>query len=182
MAQDNLERFVIKNRDAFDEDVPSLKVWANIERQMVKERTNRFSIIKVSKIAAAIVFLLSVGATMGVYMTKSNPTSGISQLASIDPELMEMEQFYQEQIQEKMTVLVDYEQQESIKDDFAQLDSTMEELKDELRLAPEGMEEEIIENLIKTYQTKIFILERVLSRLNTTNHKKDFSHEQEVSI
>jgi hypothetical protein len=58
----------------------------------------------------------------------------------------------------------------------------MLELREELLNAPEGKEEEIINNLIKTYQTKVSILERVLERVQSTNHKKVNHNENEISI
>lgn len=182
MAQDNLERFILSNREAFDDDVPGLRVWANIERQLPPERSNRFSLLKISKIAAAILVLISFGAFLGIYFTGGNQLSSIAQIDDINPELIELERFYQKEIQEKINVLVSYEQDPGVIEDIEQLDNTMKELKNELSIAPDGKEEEIIENLIKTYQTKIFILERVLSRLSTTNHKNVVPHESEISI
>ncbi len=43
----------------------------------------------------------------------------------------------------------------------------MEELRLELEVAPRGAEEQIVTNLIRSYQIKVKILERVLERIGS---------------
>ena len=67
--------------------------------------------------------------------------------------------------------------------DLEQLDLTMQELRQELLRAPKGQEEQIIENLIRSYQTKVQILERVLERVQSTQQPNTLKPlDNEVSI
>ena len=45
----------------------------------------------------------------------------------------------------------------------------MDELRLELEVAPRGAEEQIVTNLIRSYQIKVKILERVLERIGSDN-------------
>jgi hypothetical protein len=182
MAHDNLERFIRDNRPLFDDEVPNLKIWGNIERQLPSKAPLKAKTFRLASIAAAVIFLLSAGAAIGVYWIGPQKVPQLAEMHNIDPEVLQMEQFYQSQIQEKYQVLSSYQEDPVVRQDFEQLDQTMLELREELLNAPEGKEEEIIENLIKTYQTKVFILERVLERIQSTNHKKVNRNENEISI
>lgn len=184
MAHDKLERFIRDNRPLFDDEVPNLKIWADIERQLPSKvkRPLKARILRMASIAAAVVLLLSTGAAIGIFWIGPQEVPQLAEMEDIDPEVLQMEQFYQSQIQEKYQMLTTYQQDPIVKKDFEQLDQTMLELREELLHAPEGKEEEIINNLIKTYQTKVFILERVLERVQSTNHKTLNHNENEISI
>ncbi len=182
MAHDNLERYIRNNRPLFDDEVPNLKIWANIERQLPKKVPLKVRMVRIASIAAAVVLLLATGAAMGIYWIGPADVPQLADMDHIDPKILQMEEFYQTQIQEKYQVLTSYQQTPDVLQEFAQLDATMEELREELLNAPEGKEAEIIDNLIKTYQTKVFILERVLDRIQSTNHKKVNHNENEISI
>jgi len=99
---------------------------------------------------------------------------------SLTEEFLEVEQFYQKQISSKVNQLAsmsDYDQ--SVEDDLAQLDTSIQELKEEIAEAPKGSEAEIINTMIHNYKTKVELLERILSRklddseTNFNKSKKD---------
>ncbi len=182
MAHDKLEQFIRDNRPMFDDEVPNLKIWADIERQLPSKPPLRKRIYRLAGMAAAVVFLVGAGIAIGVFWIGPQEVPQLADMENIDPEVLQMEQFYQSQIQEKYQMLTAYQQDPVVKQDFEQLDQTMLELREELLNAPEGKEEEIINNLIKTYQTKVLILERVLERVQSTNHKKVNHNENEISI
>lgn len=123
------------------------------------------------RIAAAVLVLMVFSGLVGSYITQVQLSNAPESLAQVSPEYAELEQYYQQQIQDKYQQLVSYEQEEVVKPDLQQLDSIMEELREELVNAPQGSEEQIIENLIQSYQTKIDILSRVLERIQTSNPK-----------
>ncbi len=182
MAHDNLEQFIRDNRPLFDEDVPRLKAWAEIERRLPSRPPLKARVFRLTGMAAAVVLLLVSGAGLGIYWTGPREVPQLADMEHIDPEVLKTEQFYQSQIKEKFQLLAAYEQDEVVRQDFEQLDQMMKELRQELLQAPEGKEDEIIKNLIKTYQTKVYILERVLERIPSTNHKKTDHNENEISI
>ncbi len=164
MKRDQLEQFISDHREAFDSELPSLKVWAEIDLR-VNRRSRRRALWHYAQIAAAIALLLTVGAIIGTRIPTTSQPSATAILKEVAPEFLEMEQYYNQQIDTKIQQLANYEPGESVLYDLEQLDATMAELKAELAEAPKGQEAQIVANLIKTYQTKIAILERVLERL-----------------
>ncbi|MDX1665605.1 MAG: hypothetical protein R3350_00160, partial [Saprospiraceae bacterium] len=78
--------------------------------------------------------------------------------------------------------LAAYSEEPSVMRDLDQVDLVVEELKSELKNAPEGREEQIIANLILSYQAKLEILERVLNRVQMHNKRKLKPLNNEISI
>ncbi len=182
MQRDNLEKFILKNREGFDQEVPGLKVWAGIDREISRRRAPRVIFWRVVRMAAAVVLLLFSGALIGTYLTQSAESTAIATLQEVSPEYMEMQQFYEQQIDRQIRQLASYQQGEMVLDDIAQIDKAMDELKQELQSAPRGQEQHIVENLIRTYQTKVQILERVLERIQHNNQETLKSADDEISI
>ena len=185
MQSDHIEQFIQENREAFDTEIPSLKAWAAIDQSLglqEKRSAKRIAIWKTMRVAAAVIALLVCGGLVGSYMTRIQLGDTPANLAQISPEYAELEQFYQTQIQDKYNQLVSYDQEDVVNPDLNQLDEIMEELRSELANAPEGSEEQIIENLIQSYQTKVDILERVLERIQISNPKTIKTEDDEISI
>lgn len=181
---DNLEKFIHQNRESFDDHIPSLKVWATIDRQANKKEARRIQLWKNLRVAAAVAVLLIAGGVAGSYLTQTNQNnSATAILQETAPEYFEMEQFFQGQINERVTQLVSYDPDAQVLQDLEQIDQAMKELKTELSTAPKGQEKEIVEGLIQNYQLKIAILERVLNKMETTVPTKTIKKEDdEISI
>ncbi len=181
---DNLEQFINNNRDAFDDAIPSLKVWASIDKVANKREARRLRFIKNLRVAAAVLVLLTAGGIGGSLITQAGQSNdAMAILQENAPEFFEMEQFFQKEIDNRVGQLVSYNPNEPVLDDLKQIDQTMNELKQELANAPKGQEEAIIENLIQNYQMKIAILERVLERIQLNSHTKNSKTEDdEISI
>lgn len=174
MQNDRLEQFIREHREDFDREIPGLNVWAQIDQtleQRQKQSAKRFHLWKNMRIAAAVLVLMVFSGLLGSYITQVQLSNAPESLAQVSPEYAELEQYYQQQIQDKYQQLVSYDQANAVEPDLQQLDSIMEELREELVIAPQGSEEQIIENLIQSYQTKIDILSRVLERIQTSNPK-----------
>ncbi|MBK8505552.1 MAG: hypothetical protein IPL46_27155 [Saprospiraceae bacterium] len=62
-AKDKLEKFVLDHREAFDEDRPSFKVWADIEKQIKSKKVKNRN-IWIWSLAAS--FLLITGIALGI--------------------------------------------------------------------------------------------------------------------
>ena len=54
---DRLEKFINQNRDQFDDKVPNLKVWADIEKRLDPPQAKRGSIKRMLSIAASVLIL-----------------------------------------------------------------------------------------------------------------------------
>ncbi|MEM9992284.1 MAG: hypothetical protein AAF738_11015 [Bacteroidota bacterium] len=187
MNKDNIEEFVQANREAFDTDTPKLGVWNGIERQLETQRT-QVKVVHFNRWRAAVaaVALLVAGAAIGSLLTQNqqNITPSIANKVDIEnivPELSEMEVYYQHSVQEKIQQLTSYEQEhQSLMNDLEELDVWREELKRDLLQAPKGKEEEIISEIIRSYQTKLELLEHVLQRVRAAKYQKLNTNETSI--
>lgn len=177
---DRLEKFIVENRTEFDKAVPSLKVWAAIDRELESPRKVRFRLMYTLRIAAAVAVLLFVGGLGGVYFFQQDQPS-IS-LAEIAPEYGELEQFYNVQVNERLNELATYRQVDAVASDLRQLDQILNDLRKELQDAPAGSEEQIVQAMIKNYKIKLEILERVLEKVQSTNQETLKINNDEISI
>lgn len=183
IMQDNLEQFVRANREAFDDARPSLKVWADIDRALEQKKSRPFQWRRILRSVAAVLLLLVAGGLIGHQLSRGSVENTATEtLARISPELAELEAHYNQQINAKFAQLANYPQQETVKADLAQIDETMDELRNEILKAPAGMEKEIVTNLLRSYQLKVQILERVLERIHATEEGLDKPSIDETSI
>lgn len=180
MKKDKLERFISENRDQFDSEVPAFKNWAAIEDSLDQKPKGRIiPIRRILSIAAAVVLLLFVGGAIGRYFTlQTLPVAAVEE--RVFPELLEIEQYYEEQVKEKVQLLAHYQENNSVLADLSELDTFVVELKTELQQVPEGEAEQVISNIIRSYQAKLDILEQVLYHLQNSDNQN--SERDEISI
>lgn len=166
----HLENFIQENREAFDSATPDLRVWAMLNQRLdetvlVPQVAPQAKVIRMPiftnklRMAASVAGLILSGIAIGFFIKSNQQTTT---LASISPEYGEMEQYYQQQIDKKTKQLVSLKNAEEVKTDLSQIDTAMEELRNELTNAPKGSREQIIKNMITSYKNKVDILERVL--------------------
>ncbi|MEZ5041020.1 MAG: hypothetical protein R2828_14075 [Saprospiraceae bacterium] len=172
MQQDSLEKFIQDHREAFDDAYPSLRSWAVIEQSLTEEKVKQLTSRRLLKIAAAVLMIFTAGGLIGSYLTqtqheKANVLADF--LPDISPELVELEKHYLDQIAQKSAQLASFPQDKEVIDDLQIIDQAMDELRIELEVAPRGAEEQIVTTLIRSYQIKVQILERVLARIGTDN-------------
>jgi hypothetical protein len=180
LKMDQLEKFIRENRTAFDTEVPSLKVWANINKQVDKRPQPKIVWIRRLRAVAAVALLALTACVIGFKMGTASAEA--RSLADISPEHAEMERFFNQQIHEKMAKLTSYKQDGFVRADFQELDAIYQELQQELEKAPAGNEDQVIQAMITNYQTKIDILEQVLEKVQTTGQTNLKTEENEVSI
>ncbi len=181
MMKDNLEKFILENRAAFDDEKPRADLWQAIESNLEPKEEQKRRIIPIwryARAAAAAVILIGTGILIGHKM--SAPTDNALVMDEIFPEYTEMEQYYQAEVSEKFAQLTKYNVSPAIVQDLEQLDQIQQELKEDLANAPKGSEEQVINAMIKNYQTKLAILERVLDRIQSTNQDELKSEEDET--
>ena len=183
----SLSTFIQSNREAFDLTTPSAQVWKGIDHALHPQaKVRTLSVRRILSIAASVLLLLAVGATSGIYYMKTQMTKAatVASLEDISPEYGEMVRYYNEQISEKARQVSLQSNDKSVMEDLKAVDKSMAELKTELQKAPKGAEEQIVANLIKSYQIKLNILERVLERIQSAkkDSTKQNSEDDEVSI
>jgi len=178
---DRLEQFIGENRTALDRDIPGLRVWAGICKALdARQQTAKVHHLwRNLRVAASVVVLLAVGALIGMYAYKYNHPRELPTLAEIAPEYAELEQYYASRVSNRMRELSRFNQQATVQPDIQQLDELYQELQRELNSAPKGSEEQIVQAMIRNYQIKLDILERVLEKIQSTNPK---AAENETSL
>jgi NADH dehydrogenase/NADH:ubiquinone oxidoreductase subunit G len=180
---DKLEKFITQHRDAFDEAVPSLKVWAEINKELDQQKgqARRIFLWRSLRVAAAVVALLLVGGYGGMYYQQQVASANIT-LSDIAPEYAELEAYYTTQVSLRMQQLADYSHTSAVEPDLQQLDEVLQELQQELKNAPLGGEEQVINAMINNYKTRLEILERVLEKIQSTNQNLKTETDEVVSI
>lgn len=179
--KDSLESFVRQNRENFDDAIPNLGIWSEIEQGLDQKsaflQPKKRKLWKYSQIAAAAMVLLTLGGFFGNYLGKSQfnidtPTS----------ELVEIEAYFNKKVSEKYSQLTKLSYDKSIDVDLAQIDEVMKELREDMVNQVPGAQEKIINNLIKSYETKIKILERVLERSGEREQEQNNNNDVQISL
>jgi len=174
---DRLEKFINQNRDQFDDKVPNLKVWADIEKRLDPPQAKRISMKRILGIAASVLILLSTGAFLGNYFTEEvNVSPPVASLEDY-PEYGKKERDFQQKIENKRAQLASFNYDTAINEDLVDLDKTLEELRAELKDVPKGSEEQVLQAMLKNYETKVAILEIVLEKIELTQTKRDKKNE-----
>lgn len=191
MKMDNLEQFIRDNREELDTAVPSFKLWAEIDKKLPQQtesaplKVQQFAQAPVAKIislrkfmsmAAAVVLLIGFGVGIGFHLAPQN--GEIVELSDISPEYAEVEEYYDEQVRNKLAKLASYKATSpEIKADLKELDTWMKDLQKELSIVPKGKEEALVNDIIDLYKTKVAILEKTLESIQSSNQKNSNQHE-----
>jgi len=187
--KDQLENYIRDNREAFDDAVPSLKVWAGIDKELGTQNTTvpksgrRISLWRVMTMAASVVLLLGVGAIIGRQLSLGNSVQ--NNLASdneVFREVEDMKSYYETEIKNKEAQLVQYKERKNIAPDLEQIDQHLQELTEELKSVPAGSEEQVINAMINSYQAKAAILEKVLENLENKKSQTNKNNWDETNI
>ena len=178
---DNLEQFIRDNREEFDTAVPSLKIWAELDKQLPKAPekpiAKRISIQRFLSIAAAVTLLIGFGIGIGFHLSP-NPDSATITLSDLSPEYAEVEQYYAAQVNNKLARLANYQATNpDLQADLVELDQWMQNLQQELSIVPKSKEEAVVNDIINLYKTKVAILEKLLDSIQSSNQKNSIQHE-----
>lgn len=175
---EKLEKYIIENRADFDQAVPSLKVWAEIDKTLEKRNGRRVFLWKCIRVAAAVAVLVVSGVVGGAFFTGQfdNQHGAVAQLA---PEHAELEQYYTHELAQKTKQLVSLQHDgiNKVQEDLARLDETFLELMQEYKKLPPGSGAPLIQAMLENYQTKLDILERVLDKVHHNNPTIEFNQE-----
>jgi len=175
---EKLEKYIIDNREDFDCAVPSLKVWAEIDKKLEQKQGRRIRMWRGLRVAASVAILVVSGVVSGAYLNGNfNETEGA--IAKVAPQHAELERYYTQQVAQKTKQLVSLQHEGlgKVQEDLRQLDETFVELMQEYQKLPPGSGELVIQAMLENYQTKLDILERVLEKIDHNNPKIDIEDE-----
>lgn len=156
--KDSLENFISQNREAFDEKVPSEKVWKNIHKKLFTS-SSLWNSLTMWRAAAAVLF----GVCVYLVMPKVAETKDKSVAMN---EFKNIESFYITQISEKVELLKEYEENETglngYTNDFQQLEAMYQVLKEEMRTRPS---QKVKDALVLNLLVRIDLLNKQLHKI-----------------
>jgi septal ring factor EnvC (AmiA/AmiB activator) len=181
-----LKNFISDNRKAFDDDMPSGKVWENIESTFSDKKKTKIilkPLYKWSMAAAAMLILAS-----GVYfilIKKPVETTVVAKtdldINTLDPEYVaEMNQFVKliDNKQEELKALAKEQPELYLQFTTAinQLDSSYNTLKNQLSATPNR--EMLLEAMIQNLQLQLNVLNQQLNIIHQIKDSKKYNHEK----
>ena len=180
---DELEDFILRNRDDLDRHSPREEAWEGIEKGLRKSR-----ISTALWLSSAAMILIMLGTSVVYYIAERKTssllkeTTGNSLLLSADPGFRETEIYYNNLIKDLYNEAVplltsDPELESELIQDLSKLDTICIEIKKDLK--DNVSNQEVIEALINNYRIKIRILNEMLLLLkqNDTIPDKSTDHE-----
>ena len=150
---DQLEKFIRNNRTEFDIEVPNPAIWNAIEQDLNRKRSKPW--IRIVSIAASVCILIVAAFIMGNYSAKNDINKAHFADETQYNEFKEAEQFYVNQIDEKLTEVRKLNPDEDVLNDLIQLDEVYNELKQEIIQSNFENNDNLIGLMIQNYKTKI---------------------------
>lgn len=173
MMKDQLEDFVGSNRSAFDDKVPSEKVWGRISRQLFG-RQERWSALLYWR-AAAILFM-----GLSAYLLYSQHTETRDNRLALN-EFKNVESYYSLEISNKMEMIENFPGVDSglngFTHDFTQLEAMYEVLKEEMKVRPS---KKVKDALVLNLLVRMDLLNKQLEKLEKDSEQDEES--ERVSI
>lgn len=179
-----LKKFIWDNRDEFDCDVPSEKVWQHIETAFSEKKKKRSVLTPLYKwsMAAAAVLVIAAGAYFIVSKKPgtADPVSIQEATPDIDEEFTAQIQFVKlinlKQEELKLLARDQPELYQRFTKDINQLDSSYNILKDQLSATPNR--EVLLEAMIQNLQLQLNVLNQQLHIIYQIKQSKKDSHEK----
>lgn len=191
-GRDKLEKFVDLHRDEFDSFEPRPDLWQDIHKNLPtkKEPTViQLAYRHVWKYAAAVALLWVVGYG-ALHLNKATKTNQamVTQsvpLASIAPEMAEVEAYYTTVINQKKQERSTYDLKAmgiegDFKGELAKLDSAYVQLKKELGSNPN--KQQVIDAMVQNLQMRIEVLNRQIEVLGTIKEIKRTTENGKATI
>lgn len=172
--KDNLEDFIRKNRQAFDDKEPPKRVWTNIASSMALSKQSLWNSVAVWR-AAAIVFLM-----LSVYLLIPDRAIRTENSDLAANEFNDIEAFYFQEISEKKQLIDEFQKADALNgftQDFKQLEAMYMVLREEMKNSPsEKVKDAMVLNLL----VRINLLNQHLSKLDQQKAKKPQQQDEEV--
>ena len=167
MKTDRLEEFIKNNRDAFDDKMPSQKVWENIEKATTPTKTVRLNTVwlRVAAVVAVVVITSVLITQTGIL--KPNGYAAKTD----DPELRELieaEAFYAQQVNGKLKEIrkcynTNPELKEEVETDLTELEEMYNVLKKDLQ--DNISNKMVIEAMIDNNRNRLKLVDEVLEQI-----------------
>lgn len=175
MSKDRLEEFIKNNRTDFDSEIPSLNIFAEIEKKIDPKPKHNNRRIATSGIAATIIlavmcswFLMS-GNDQGNVRMNESPIPMIADLK--DTELIEASEYYTQKINKNKGRLAALNHHDpDLYRDLKHMEAMYDTLKMEWARNPHKSDEKLIGAMIANYRTRSMLLENVVHRVESNSY------------
>lgn len=169
---DRVEAFVTSHRADFDTEEPPAGLWNNLladlpaTAKVVSLQTRRNPTVWYRVAAAAAVILVAGALLLGRQMgLQEAQDQQLALIYAIDPEFPEAEAYYQNEIGQLFHQVSSRNSDPQLYADLEAIDQSMQELRDQLAEVPRDQQAALVADLIKSYQIKLQILEKVMQLL-----------------
>lgn len=178
---DRLKDFVDENRKAFDDKEPSEKVWNRIDNALFQKsvRPVWYNSLTVWRAAAVIFMALSLYL---LFPKTETPQKIASENEVVLREFTDVENFYVQQISEKVRMIDGFERSEGLNGftkDFQQLDAMYNVLKEEMKVRPS---QKVKDALVLNLLVQIDLLNQHLHKLEKESKPEDGEGKAKVNI
>lgn len=165
--KDSLGNFIRAHRNEFDDKTPSDRAWKKIESQLPGKKLTLWSNLHVWR-AAAVLFL-----SLSVYLilAGSEKKSLNADRARLQVEFTDLENFYNEQISDKIELISDireFNDEEAFTQDLEKLDAMYQVLREQMKASPS---EKIKDALILNMLVRIDLLNQQIKTLEDSGKK-----------
>lgn len=180
-----LKKFIWDNRKEFDDEVPSEKVWQQVEAAFTPTTKKKFILAPLYKwsMAAAAVLVISLGVYFFMYRDKTTATEYVANTIVPDtvttfvaPEVNQFAKMIALKQEELRSLAKEQpELYQQFTKDINQLDSSYNILKSQLSATPNR--ELLLEAMIQNLQLQLNVLNQQLNIIHQIKQKK-YSHEK----
>jgi hypothetical protein len=178
---DNLEDFIKNNKGEFNTETPTPDVWGRIQQEQANDGVlslptkKATAPIQIMKIAAS--FLILALAAFGGYKLWDTPKqeATITSETSFSPsqEMVQLDQYYQQQVGGKLTQVKGLVADENIVAEIVAELAILDEQQKELLSAMNETtnHKELVEALMSTYRMKLAVLQNIINLLEENDEE-----------
>lgn len=162
-----LEKYIKDNRKAFDNELPSKQLWAEIAQHLPQQERRIRPLWITMSVAASVSVLVVAGLFIAYQMGQKDGQSYAI-------EKMEVQQYYQDRLNNEMGKLAGLNVQPEVLADLASFDTTMVNQKPMNEKEKEAQLKAIIQN----FETRISIIEKLLDKTNENQGQQKTSKDE----
>lgn len=179
---DSLEKFIVENKEHFNEETPRELVWDKIQSDISEKKKKKKPIQRYLIVSAAAIGLVLLGAWFGMNTQMNDFERAINNSSFAD--YQETEQYYALQVNSYLDEINKIDPDHNIEQELIQLDEVYNELRNELMHAEIKNQDVIINAMIKNYKVKIGMLKRILEKNNKKNilNIDKINNDEKISI
>ncbi len=191
MKTDKLEKFILENRESFDDLEPRKDLFDGVAPRKTKGKRFDLKIIFTRVAAVLVIFVVSYyfhdfmqkrGSGNSSVATSNVGKNGQSKLYL---QLQEASFYYTSQIEDTKTMVFkltgnNADLRQEINSELMDLDKVFQQLKSDLNDNVDN--EEVIVAMIQNYRLKLEILKDILKQLKATDEKNNKHEAKQISI